>query len=281
MEKDRVILLDGGVGTSLWEKTERKVAVWRYNLEDPAIVRELHEDFVKAGSEIVLANTFGANRIAMKGTDYHVPEIVSAGVRIAKETVAGRARVALSAGPLPVLLEPYGELSGQEAYEIFDEQISAGVSEHPDLIVIQTFMDIEMLKIAVKAASRHGLPIFCMMSFTKVGKTMMGNSVQDFIDGVRGLPVEAVGLNCSLGPELAVPVIKQFRQFTDLPLIFKPNAGKPIMQGGEPKVEYSVDVFVKDCLPALDCDIKYLGGCCGSNASYIRALRQALASRQA
>ena len=142
MRRDDIVLLDGAVGTSLWEKTTDKGAVWRYNIENPAIVKELAEDYVDAGAQIILANTFGANRYAVSKTNYSVQEIVSTGVRLARETIAGRAKVALSAGPLPLLLEPYGDLSEEDAYAAFDEQISAGVAEKPDVIVLQTFMDL-------------------------------------------------------------------------------------------------------------------------------------------
>lgn len=131
MNGKKLVLLDGAVGTSLWAKTDEKVAVWRYNLENPRIVQELHQEYLDAGAQIVLANTFGANRIALRGTDYTVEDIVSTGVRLAKEALAGRAETALSIGPLPVLLEPYGDLS-EEAYELFDQQISAGAAEKPD-----------------------------------------------------------------------------------------------------------------------------------------------------
>ena len=272
MKRNDIVLLDGAVGTSLWEKTDDRGPVWRYNLENPAIVRELCAEYADAGARIILANTFGANRLAVKRTDYTVQQVVSAGVRLARETVGSRAKVALSVGPLPVLLEPYGDLTEEEAFELFDEQISAGVAEKPDVIVLQTFMDADMMHIAARAAMKHGLPIFSMMTFTEVGKTIMGHSVQRYVETMEDIPLAGIGVNCSLGPEKAVPIIASFRQYTDLPLIFKPNAGKPILQDGEEKVQYDVDTFVEDCMPALDCDVKYIGGCCGSNASYIRAL---------
>lgn len=272
MRRDDIVLLDGAVGTSLWEKSSDKVAVWRYNLENPAIVKELAEEYVDAGAKIILANTFGANRYAVGKTDYSVQEIVSTGVRLARETIAGRAKVALAVGPLPLLLEPYGDLTEEDAYAAFDEQISAGVSEKPDVITLQTFMDADMMRIAGEAAAKHNLPIFSMLTFTEVGKTIMGHSVEYFVDAMKDIPLAGIGINCSLGPDKAVPVIASFREYTDLPLIFKPNAGKPILQDGEEKVQYDIETFVEDCLPALEHDVKYIGGCCGSNAAYIRAL---------
>ncbi len=271
MKNEKIVLLDGAVGTSLWAKTDNKVDVWRYNVENPAIVKELAEEYVEAGAEMILANTFGANRLAVRRKGYEVSQIVSEGVRLVKEAVAGRASVVMSAGPLPLLMEPYGDLTEEEAFEIYDEMFAAGVPEGPDGILLQTFMDAEMIHIAAKAAVKYGLPVYAMMTFTEVGKTMMGNSVEDFVEIMKDIPLAGIGLNCSLGPEKAVPVIRSFRDYTDLPLMFKPNAGKPILQDGVQTVQFDIPTFVEDCMPALDV-VQYIGGCCGSDAAYIRAL---------
>lgn len=274
MRREDIVLLDGAIGTGLWEKADDKVPVWRYNIENPAIVKELAREYAEAGSQIIHTNTFSANRITLQRSDYNVQQVVSAAVRLAKEALGDSAKASLDIGPLPMLMEPYGDLTEEEAFEMFDEQISAGVTEKPDLITLETFSDADMLRIAAEAAAKHGLPIFTMMTFTEVGKTIMGHSVERFIETIADLPVTAVGLNCSLGPDKAVPIIASFRQYTDLPLIFKPNAGKPILaEDGSEKVQYDVDTFVEDSMPALEHDVKYIGGCCGSSPAYIRALK--------
>lgn len=274
MRREDIVLLDGAIGTGLWEKADDKVPVWRYNIENPAIVKELAREYAEAGSQIIHTNTFSANRITLQRSDYTVTQVVSAAVRLAKEALGDSAKASLDIGPLPMLMEPYGDLTEEEAFEMFDEQISAGVTEKPDLITLETFSDADMLRIAAEAAAKHGLPIFTMMTFTEVGKTIMGHSVERFIETIADLPVTAVGLNCSLGPDKAVPIIASFRQYTDLPLIFKPNAGKPILaEDGSEKVQYDVDTFVEDSMPALEQDVKYIGGCCGSSPAYIRALK--------
>ena len=274
MRREDIVLLDGAIGTGLWEKADDKVPVWRYNIENPAIVKELAREYAEAGSQIIHTNTFSANRITLQRSDYTVTQFVSAAVRLAKEALGDSAKASLDIGPLPMLMEPYGDLTEEEAFEMFDEQISAGVTEKPDLITLETFSDADMLRIAAEAAAKHGLPIFTMMTFTEVGKTIMGHSVERFIETIADLPVTAVGLNCSLGPDKAVPIIASFRQYTDLPLIFKPNAGKPILaEDGSEKVQYDVDTFVEDSMPALEHDVKYIGGCCGSSPAYIRALK--------
>ena len=274
MKRDDVVLLDGAIGTSLWEKSDKKVEVWRYNLDNPAIVRELALEYLDAGAQIIQGNTFGANRPAVKRVGYDPAQVVSEGVRLVREAVAGRAQVALSAGPLSQLMEPYGDLTEDECFEIYDEMLTAGVSQKPDYIILETFMDADMIHIAAKAAAKHGLPILATMSFTEVGKTIMGHSVEYFVETMEDIPLAGIGLNCSLGPAKAVPIIKSFEQYTDLPLVFKPNAGKPILSDGESKTQYGIEDFIDECMPALDANVKYIGGCCGSNPAYIRAMKK-------
>ena len=272
MKRNDIVVLDGAMGTKLWEKANDKKPVWRYNIDNPQIVSEVTREYVAAGAQIVQANTFGANRYAANREGYDVREVVSSAVRLAKAEAAGKAKVSLSVGPLPLMMEPYGDLTEEEAAEAFKEQIAPGVEAGADLIAFETFMDADMLRVAVETVAEFHLPILATMTFTEVGKTIMGHSVAYFIEAMEGLPVEAVGINCSLGPEMAVPIIASFEQHTDLPLIFKPNAGKPVVVDGVSKVEFDIDTFVNDCAPALEHNVKYIGGCCGSSPDYIRAL---------
>lgn len=277
MNKD-LVLLDGAVGTSLWEKTDDKVPVWRYNIEKPDIVSQLINEYYEAGSKIILANTFSANGPSVADSGYTVEQIVSSAMEIAHGALDGKdAKIALSVGPLTGLLKPFGNISEEEAVEIFTEQIEAGVKGKPDVIFLQTFMDLKMMQIAARIARKHDIPLFCSFSFVKSAKdkgsrTMMGNSINDILKGLAEFKPDAVGLNCSLGPEMALPIIEEYSQKTDIPLIFKPNAGKPTLEGGS-QLDY--DTFAEDiakaaCVPG----VKYIGGCCGSNAKYIEALRK-------
>ena len=280
MKRD-ITLLDGAVGTSLWEKADKygveKKAVWAYNLERPELVTELARDYLEAGSQIILSNTFGANGPAVKrSSGYTAQDVVKAGVRLVREAVGNRAKVALAIGPLSTLLEPYGDTTEDECREIYEEQIGSGVDEHPDCIMIQTFMDIEMMRIAASVAKGYGVPVFCTMTFEKAGRTMMGNSVQQVIDTLTPLGIDAIGMNCSLGPDLALPVIREFHERTDMPLVFKPNAGKPISSTtGDTVHAYDAETFARELAPALEF-VSYVGGCCGSNAEYIRVLKTLL-----
>ena len=280
--KKEITLLDGAVGTSLWKKAEdrglEKVPVWRYNIEHPELVFELCREYIDAGSKIILGNTFGANRDSVRrASDHSAGEVVREGIKICKEAAKGTdVRVGLSIGPLSTLLEPYGDTTEEEATEIFSEQISAGMDAGADIICIQTFMDVEMTKLAAKVAKSYSVPVFCTMTFEKVGKTIMGNSVRDCIEALEPLGVDAIGMNCSLGPDLALPVIREFKENTNLPLIFKPNAGKPKMSpDGKTVTDYDAKVFAKEIAPALEF-VDYVGGCCGCDPEYVRELNKLL-----
>ena len=278
--KRKITLMDGAVGTTLWGIAEaagvKKEPVWKYNIEHPEFVEELTKRYVDAGCEIILANTFGANGPAVKrSSPYTAAEVVAAGVKAAKKVLDGTGvKLCLSLGPLMQLLEPYGDMEEDECAEIYDEMIDAGVGAGADIILIQTFMDLEMMRVATVEAKKYGLPVFCSMTFEKSGKTMFGNSVQDVIDVLTPLGIDAIGLNCSLGPDLALPIIKEFSEKTDLPLLFKPNAGKPILsEDGSTAVAYTAKQFAEDIKPALEF-VSYIGGCCGSDAEYIKEIKK-------
>ena len=278
----KITLLDGAVGTTLWGIAEahgvEKVPVWRYNVEHPEFVEELTKKYLDAGSEIILANTFGANGPAVKhSSGYTVAEVITAGVKAAKKVVDGTGvKLCMSIGPLTQILEPYGDLEEDECAAIYREMLEAGMGAGCDMIAVQTFMDLEMMRIAATEAKKYGVPVFCSMSFEKNGRTMFGNSVQDMIDTLVPLGINAIGLNCSLGPDLALPIIKEFAEKTDLPLLFKPNAGKPIMSAdGTTTTAYSAEQFAEDVKPALEY-VSYIGGCCGSDSSYIREIKKLL-----
>ena len=278
----KITLLDGAVGTTLWGIAEangvKKEPVWKYNIEHPEFVEELTRRYLDAGCEIILANTFGANGPAVKrSSPYTSAEVVAAGVKAAKKVLDGTGvKLCLSLGPLMQLLEPYGDMEEDECAEIYREMLDAGVGAGADMILIQTFMDLEMMRVATVEAKKYGLPVMCSMTFEKSGKTMFGNSVQDTIDTLAPLGIQAIGLNCSLGPDLALPIIKEFSEKTDLPLLFKPNAGKPILsEDGSTAAAYTAKQFAEDIKPALEF-VSYIGGCCGSDAEYIKEIKKLL-----
>lgn len=278
----KITLLDGAYGTSLWHYADeagiKNDPVWKYNIEHPELVAKLTKAYYDAGSEIIQANTFGANGPAVKrSSKYATADVVAAAVKIAKDTLAGTdAKVSLSVGPLSVLLEPYGDLEEDECYEIYDEIIGAGVNAGADIVALETFMDVEMMRIAATVGKKYGVPVFCSMTFEKSGKTMMGNSVQDVIDTLTPVGIDAVGMNCSLGPEQALPIIKEFSEKTDLPLIFKPNAGMPVRNAnGTSEAPIGAQEFAQLVKPAFEY-VSYIGGCCGSDPCFITEIKKCL-----
>lgn len=266
----KAIVLDGATGTTLWKMAGNNNPVWRYNIENPEIVYNMHKEYIDAGSEIILTNTFSANRLSLKTYERSVEEVVREGVKIAKRAALGtNVKVFLDVGPLTILLEPYGDLEEDEAREIYEEQIGAGMMEKPDGIFLETFMDIELMKIAVSVAKQYNVPVFSTMTFEAVGKTLMGNSVETIIEELTDLKVDGIGLNCSLGPKAAIPVIKRFVEGTNIPVIFKPNAGLPTGNSSETDAKE----FANEVNEAIKMGVSYVGGCCGSNPQFIKELR--------
>ena len=278
-KENRILLLDGANGTCLWEKTEDRGPVWRYNVMFPDIVRELAEEYIEAGSDFILSNTFSANAPSVEPFDFTVEEIVREGIAIAKDTAKDRAKVLFDIGPMTGLLIPFGKVAKEEARDVFKEMLTYGMKESPDGILLETFMDLGMLKIAAEEARKYDVPLFLSMSFTKYnpkkgGRTMFGDTPEKIAKELSVFEPAAIGLNCSEGPEETLPIIKEYSEVTDIPLLYKPNAGKPTQDGGS---EFDYAKFADDVIKAADIPgVKYIGGCCGSSPKYIAALKARL-----
>ena len=276
---NRTVLMDGASGTRLWQLAEeagiKKEPVWKYNNYHPELVKKVAAEYIAAGSELINTNTFSINRTALKKyPGYDLAEIVKSGVRIAKEAVkeSGRdVKIALCFGPLTDLMEPYGDLEEDEVAEIYTELIEAGIAEDPDYIYLETFMDLGMQRVAAEAAAKFGKPILCSLSFEKRGKTIFGNSVKDAVDELTPIGVYAIGTNCSQGPDDLIPVLKEFSEYSTLPIIFKPNAGLP---GKNP---YDIPTFKAAMEQAVGVKgLGFIGACCGSDSRYIGAIKELL-----
>ena len=277
-----VVLMDGAAGTTLWSLAAaagiKKDPVWVYNIEHPELVTELHRRYIAAGSRLIQANTFGANGPAVqRASKYQAVDVVKAGVRLAREAAAGTdIEVAAAFGPLSTLLEPYGDMEEDECRKIYSQVIDASIEAGADSIVLLTFMDLEMIRVAAEAAKRHDIPVYCSLTFEKGGRTMMGNTVQEIIATLTPVGINAIGMNCSLGPVEALSVIREFHEKTDLPLFYKPNSGKPITNpDGTVAAPYTAEQFAAEVAPALEY-VGYVGGCCGCDDSYIQALKKLL-----
>ena len=268
------------------------------NFTQPDLLRSVYREYIDAGSNIIYANTFGASAPKLAGTGRTVDEVVSAAIAIAKEAAAGTqvrgpslglcpsdrsgslptALVALDMGPLGELLEPLGTLPFERAYEWFKEVAVAGEKAGADLAVIETMTDLYEAKAALLAVKENtNLPVFVTMSFERNGRTFTGCTIPSMARTLEGLGADAIGLNCSLGPDLLAPLLKELCENTRLPVIAKPNAGLPDPATGA--YDMGPEEFVKALAPCLDVGVTIFGGCCGTSPEYIRALAQALKDR--
>lgn len=268
----KITLLDGAMGTMLMERTGERKNVWQFNLSAPEHVKAIHDEYINAGSKIIFTNTFTANPIETGRENADLAKVLQKGIQIAKSAANGRAKVAFDIGPLPLMIEPFGDMTEEEAGSIFDEILSLGMKESPDYIWFETFIDLTMLKIAVKKACKYSVPIFASMAFEAVGKTIMGNSVEEMVNALSEYELSGIGLNCNITPDDATPLMKRFKDETDLPLIYKPNAGKPVVnESGKLMHELNANAFAQSSISALPY-VSFIGACCGSNPLFIKAL---------
>lgn len=268
----KCLILDGALGTELQKKglpLGQRPEVFGY--ENPDLLKQIHESYIESGSDIIYANTFGLNRKKCKNLNYTFEELIRGNIKIAKEASLNRAKVALDIGPIGELMEPFGTLSFEEAYDIFKEIIQIGVQCEVDLIIFETMSDLYEVKAGVLAAKENcDLPIWVTMSFEKNGRTFTGTEVSCMANVLDALDVDALGINCSLGPEEIVPFIQEIQQWTNKPIIVKPNAGLP-----DPATNlYSLSSkdFNAQMQVFKDSGIQYLGGCCGTTPEFIKEL---------
>lgn len=275
-----LLYFDGGTGTLLQEKGMKPgelPEVW--NLTHTEEMVDIHRQYFEAGSDIVLTNTFGANALKFHSTEYELEDIVAAavvnvkegawlGVHDGREVYAG-----LDIGPTGKLLKPMGDLSFEEAYEAFREVARYGEEAGADLIHIETMSDTYEVKAAVLAAKENTkLPVFATMIFDEKGKLLTGGDVPSVVALLEGLRVDALGINCGLGPEQMLPILEEILKYASVPVIVKPNAGLPKQRDG--KVYY--DVMPEEFGEIMERIVKLgacaVGGCCGTTPDYIRAL---------
>ena len=278
---DGLLILDGAMGTVLQQRglpPGGKPDL--LNFTDPELLRSIYREYIEAGSQVINANTFGANALKLASTGYSVDQVVSAAIAIAKEAAAGTdVKVSLDLGPLGELLEPMGSLTFERAYELFREVATAGERAGADLVSIETMTDLYETKAALLAVKENTrLPVFVTMSFEEDGRTFTGCTVASMARTLEGLGADAVGLNCSLGPDKLYPMLKELCENTRLPVIAKPNAGLPDPVDGH--YDLGPDEFAAALLPCLEAGVTIFGGCCGTSPEYIRTLRAALEGRR-
>ena len=239
----------------------------KLNIIDPERVLAVHMGYAAAGAEYITSNTFGANSLKYD----NVAELVKAGVSLAKR--AGK-KVALDIGPTGKLLKPMGDLDFEKAVELFSEVVIAG-KDDADVVIVETMSDTYELKAAVLAAKENcDLPVIASMIFDEKGRLLTGADVRSACAMLEGLGADVIGINCGLGPKQMIPLVKELRDNTSLPIIVMPNAGLPESVNGETVYNVSPDEFAQDMLEIAKIGVSYLGGCCGTTPEHISGMIQ-------
>lgn len=268
--KQKRIYFDGGMGSILQKMgLGMQEAPEMWNITHPEIIEQIHRDYLEAGANIITTNTFGIN--CTKYDDYEV--LIKAAIECTKKATQDfkNSFVAFDIGPLGRFLEPIGDLPFEDAVEIFAKNIRVAKHCGVDLIIIETMTDSYETKAAVLATKENcNLPIFVTNAYEESGKMLTGASPEAMVAMLEGLGVSALGINCSLGPDKMIPLIKRFNECSSLPIIANPNAGIPEIINGKASYSLTPDAFADYCVALAQNGANILGGCCGTDPGYIR-----------
>ena len=273
------VLLDGGMGTML---QARGLKLGEYPelaaLEHPDWLLDIHRAYVAAGSQILCANTFGANREKLRRTGRTVEEVIPPSIALARQAAGGRALVALDLGPIGQLLEPTGSLDFETAVDIFAQEVRAARDAGADLVMVETMTDLQECRAALLAVKENSdLPVMVSLTYEERGRTFLGHSPAAAALTLEGMGADAIGVNCSLGPREMPPLVEELTRWTTLPISVKPNAGLP--DPGGAGYDITAEEFADAMAALTQLGVKCYGGCCGTTPDYIAKLAQALEGR--
>lgn len=275
------VLTDGAWGTEFQARgLEAGECPDGWNLTHPDRVEEVARSYVDAGSQVILTNTFRANRLALErhGLAQHVREINRQGVEISRRAAAGRARVFASLGPSGKLLM-MGEISEEELLSAFVEQAQALAEAGADALIFETLSDLAEAKVGLRAARVTGLPVIVSLAFDSgknLDRTMMGTTPEKAATELTDAGADVLGANCGQGIESYTALCERLHQSTPLPIWIKPNAGLPELVEGGTRYQTAPETFARYAPPLIAAGASFLGGCCGTNPEFIRALRRTL-----
>lgn len=275
--KENILVFDGAMGTMLQKKGLKlgeNPDILSITQKD--IIKDIHKEYIESGANCITTNTFGANELKLENTGYTVEEVIDAAVKNAKEASKDYkdVLVALDVGPIGQLLEPMGTLSFDDAYEILKKQVIQGEKSGADLVIIETMTDLYEIKAALLAVKENTkLPVFCTMSFEENGRTFTGCTPESMVLTLEGLGADAVGVNCSLGPNELLPIVKRILNVANIPVMTQPNAGLPEIVDGIAKYNITPNEFGECILEYVKNGVSIIGGCCGTNPEFIKELR--------
>lgn len=277
--KSGPVVTDGSWGTQMQKRgLNRGECPDSWNLKHPERVLEVAQQYVTAGSQIILTNTFGGSRLALKkyNLDHQTVDINMAGVEISKKAAGNRAYVFASIGPTGLMLVTR-ETTEAELQNVFEEQAAAQARAGADGIIVETMIDVTEARIAATAAKQTGLPVIVSMVYDSgenKDRTMMGNSPEEVVEELTGVGVDGIGANCGQGIEAFPPICARLRQATDLPLWMKPNAGLPELIDDKAVFRTTAQEFVQYIPEMIQAGAGFIGGCCGTDQVFVKAIRE-------
>ncbi|MBX3267736.1 MAG: bifunctional homocysteine S-methyltransferase/methylenetetrahydrofolate reductase [Acidobacteria bacterium] len=282
LASESVFVFDGAVGTRLYDKgVYINRSYDELNLTAPDLVREVHAEYVKAGADVIETNSFGATRHKLQqyGLESRLREINIAAARLAREAAGDKAFVAGAIGPLGLRIEPFGPTSFEEARELFREQAEALLEGGVDLFILETFSELPVIEQAIRAVKEIcDLPIVAQMTIQDHGKTTFGTAPETFTAELEKLGVDAIGLNCGMGPTHVLSALEKMRAVTELPLSAQPNAGLPRDVQGRQFYMGSPEYMATFAKRFVQAGAKFVGGCCGTTPTHIKLIADAIRS---
>lgn len=283
--KKEILVFDGAMGTQLQEAGLKAGEIPEcLNITHPELIQSIHQKYLNAGADFITTNTFGANALKMKDVNYSLKEIIEAAIDNAKAAQKNTNRqnnsyIALDIGPIGQLLEPMGTLSFDQAYEIIKEQVLLA-KDKVDLVLLETMTDIYEVKAGVLAVKENSdLPVFVTMTYETNQRTLSGCDPVTMVNILEGLNVDALGINCSLGPVELTSIINEVLKTASLPVILQPNAGLPCLVAGKTCYNMDSDTFVAESIKHVKNGVRIIGGCCGTTPEFIAKLKKAIPAK--
>jgi len=286
----RTLLLDGAMGTMLQAYgLESGECSEEWNISHPQVVQKIHQEYIKAGADVILTNTFGANRIKLRsfGREADILKINEIAVSIAKGAIdkegslEKRIFIAGSVGPTGKILEPYGDLKVSELYENYKEQVVILEKAGVDLIILETFYDLEEIKAALKATKENtDLMVIASMTFDKNLKTIYGVDPERAVTVIENKGADGVGANCGTGPEVLYKVLKIMKKVSKTYLMVEPNAGMPELLEGKVVYPASPKIMADYTEKFVKLGLNLIGGCCGTTPLHIKAMSDKIKNKK-
>ena len=271
------VTFDGGFGTMVQDKMEMGELPEMLNLRMPEAVTEVHIKYLEAGADVIETNTLNANRRKLAKVGKTPEEVIAAALSNAKKAVSEvekEAYIALSMGPTGMMIEPLGDLSFDEAVDMYSQMALAGEKNGADLILIETMSDLHEVKAAVIGAKKTSLPVAVTLTFMGNGRLLTGADVRTAVCALEGFGVDIIGMNCGLGPDQMASLMDEYALRATKPILINPNAGLPKTVNGLTTYEVSPGDFAVGALKLAEAGAELIGGCCGTTPEHIKALRE-------